>query len=145
MIKTMTTSLDWPAVEVGDELPPIELLMTYAKIAGHVYATRDWFPGHHNPEYAQAQGRKTIFTNTMFFQGFLSRVVLNWSGPKWFEHKRSLRIIESVYPDDLLIGTAVVTGKSEDDKFRKISVDVTGSVDGKAAIKGSITIASPIG
>ncbi|MER6094238.1 hypothetical protein [Streptomyces bluensis] len=111
---THTSTTAWGSITVGDRSPTIELPIMYAKVAEHVYATRDWFPGHHNPGYAKAQGRKNIYANTMFFHGFLSRIVLGWVGPNWFEHKRSLVIARSVYPDDVLVGTGVVVAKERD-------------------------------
>ena len=134
----------WDEIEVGTQTPGIELPITYAKIAGHVYATRDWFPGHHDPVYAKAQGRENVYANTMFFQGFLSRVVLNYVGPDWFEHKRSLKIVRSVYPGDVLVGSATVTGKGKDDRFLTLSFDVQGVTRGEVAITGTVTVAQPL-
>ncbi|RYY28485.1 MAG: hypothetical protein EOP62_04650 [Sphingomonadales bacterium] len=131
-------------IAVGDAVTEIALPISYTKISGIVAATRDWFPGHHNPGYAQAQGRETIYANTMFFQAFLSRVALGWAGAAWFEQRRTLKMIKSVYPDDLLIGSGVVKSKSVDaDGVQKIVLDMIGKTDGDVAISGELTLALP--
>lgn len=131
-------------IQVGEVLPAVDLAITYTKIAGIVAATRDWFPGHHNPYYAKAQGRENIFANTMFFQAFFSRIALGWAGAAWFEQRRTLKMIKSVYPDDVLIGSGVVKSKQSDpDGTQKVVLDMTGRTNGDLAISGELTLALP--
>lgn len=113
MSESKFAGLDWDEVEVGQELPEVSLDVTYDIVAGHIAGTRDWFPGHHDPEYARKQGQETIYANTMFFQGFLERVALEWAGPAWFVTDRTLRIAGSVYPGDTLVGFGVVESKEQ--------------------------------
>lgn len=110
---------DWSEIEAGDVLDEVVLPVKYEMIAGHIAGTRDWFPGHHNPDYARAQGQETIYANTMFFQGFLERVALDWAGPAWYVSSRTLRMNGSVYPGDTLTGYGKVEarGQDGDDRF----------------------------
>jgi len=113
MSRRTFTAVDWSEVTPGQELPTVSLAVTYDVVAGHIAGTRDWFPGHHNPGYAIGQGQENIYGNTMFFQGFLERVVLEWAGPAWFVSDRTLRISGSVYPGDTLTGIGVVKAKQQ--------------------------------
>ena len=58
----------------GASLPEISLLVTYQKIVMTPMATWDLFPGHNDPSYAQQQGQKSIYLNTVVLQGFADRV-----------------------------------------------------------------------
>ena len=134
---------DWGEIEVGDGLDEVVLPIKYEMIAGHIAGTRDWFPGHHNPDYAKAQGQETIYGNTMFFQGFLERVALDWAGPAWYVSNRTLRINGSVYPGDTLVGYGKVEARGQDGDER-FTADLT--VNGRTrsdqpAIAATIQIA----
>lgn len=96
-------------VTKGDKLPEVTLEVTYATVATVLGATWDTFPGHHDPEFARAQGQQDIYLNTFALAGFLDRVALQWAGPEWFIRRRALRMTASVYPGDFLVGTGTVT------------------------------------
>ena len=106
---TTTTALDVTAVQPGFELPRVELEVTYLTVASILGATWDGFPGHHDPQFAKAQGQQDIYLNTFALSGFLDRVALDWAGPEWFIRRRALRMTASVYPGDTLVGTGTVT------------------------------------
>lgn len=54
---------DAPAAMVPADLdlPPVALPVSYRRVVHNAAATWDWFPGHHDPEYARAQGQRTIY------------------------------------------------------------------------------------
>jgi acyl dehydratase len=89
----------------GDPLPHISLAVTYEKIAMTPMATWDLFPGHHDPFYAQSQGQKSIYLNTVVLQGFADRVATDWAGPAAFIARRKMVMQASVYPGDVLTGS----------------------------------------
>jgi acyl dehydratase len=103
-------------VRVGDPLPEVALRVTYSTVASVLGATWDGFPGHHDPEFARAQGQRDIYLNTFSLSGFLDRVALEWAGPEWFIRRRAMRMTGSVYPGDTLVGSGVVseTGTLDD-------------------------------
>src|SRR5262245_9607962 len=94
--------------QVGTPLPVVKLPITYSMVVALVDGTRDYFPGHHDPEYARAQGQPDIYLNTGFYQGFVDRITLDWAGPAWFVHRRTMRIVQSAYPGDVLTGTGKI-------------------------------------
>lgn len=116
--------IDLAAVTVGDRLGPVELPVSYTVVAGLPGGTRDYFPGHHDPAYARAQGQRDIYLNTAFFQGFVDRVALEWAGPAWYVAERGIRILRSVYPGDTLVGTGTVTA-APDDRTIELAVELT--------------------
>lgn len=134
----------WDEIEPGEILEDVLLPISYGIVAGHPAGTRDWFPGHHNPDYARSQGQENIYANTMFFQGFLERVAMEWAGPTWFVRSRNLRMFASVYPGDTLVGSATVLGKAHEGDLYTVELDVTGRTRSpNAVIQAKIQLATP--
>jgi len=127
---------EWKA---GTIIPPVVFPLTYSRVVGLVDGTRDHFPGHHDPEYAGRQQKRTIYLNTMFLQGLLDRVATYAAGPGWWVTGRTLQIRDSVYAGDLVtVAGAVAEVRSEPDRltmrFDVITNDVT-------RVTGSVTLA----
>lgn len=80
------------AMQPGDTFPHVTLPVTYTRVCQSAAATRDWFPGHHDPDFARSQGLSTIYVNVMFLQGLSDRAVLEWAGREARIHKRVLRM-----------------------------------------------------
>lgn len=106
-------------IVVGLELPQVELSVTYEKVVMTPLATWDLFPGHCDPYYAQMQGQKSIYLNTIALQGFADRVATDWAGPAAFIARRKMVMKASVYPGDVLVGSGrVVEAAIEGDRRR---------------------------
>ncbi len=73
MTSIPAAGLRFDDVAVGDEITPVSIPVTYKRICMNAAATWDWFPGHHDPEYARSQGQQTIYLSTLFFHGFIDR------------------------------------------------------------------------
>lgn len=131
-------------VKEGQELPRLNLDITFKRVIQDVAATRDYFPGHHDPEYAKAQSQKAIYLNTMFFQGFIDRVVTDWAGPITFIARRKMRMQASVYAGDKMYGEGKVTRSYLDDTGRGcVDIDIiVGNQDGPTC-PASVTAVLP--
>jgi acyl dehydratase len=105
----------WQQVEDGEQLPGLELPIDYKRIVLNAASTWDWFPGHHNPEYARAQGQENIYASTILFHGVVDRLVTDWAGPRAFIVRRGIRMQQSVYPGDTLSAQGQVTRRYRDD------------------------------
>jgi acyl dehydratase len=120
----MAAAAQSEAVE-GQELPPITLEVTYEKVVMTPMATWDLFPGHNDPFYAQGQGQKSIYLNTVVMQGFADRVATDWAGPATFIARRKMVMKASVYPGDTLTGTGRVVASSIEDGWRRVDLSIT--------------------
>lgn len=106
-------------IVVGLELPQVALNVTYEKVVMTPLATWDLFPGHCDPFYAEKQGQKSIYLNTITLQGFADRVATDWAGPAAFIARRKMVMKASVYPGDVLVGAGrVVETAIEGDRRR---------------------------
>lgn len=110
MTTTAAAGLRFDDVAVGDEITPVAIPITYKRICMNAAATWDWFPGHHDPEYARSQGQQTIYLSTLFFHGFIDRALGDWAGPDALLRRRKISMIRSIYPGQ----TATLTGRVVD-------------------------------
>lgn len=112
------------SIAEGDQLSQISLLITYEKIVMTPMATWDLFPGHNDPFFAQAQGQKSIYLNTVVLQGFADRVATDWAGPAAFIARRKMIMKASVYPGDVLTGSGRVVRSEVRDGKRCIDLAI---------------------
>ncbi|MEA2024521.1 MAG: hypothetical protein U9N79_09565, partial [Actinomycetota bacterium] len=73
--------------------------------------TRDFFPGHHDRDYARAQGARDVYLNTMFYHGFIDRVVTDWTGPDGVITRRALQMLTPACAGDTLTTSATITSE----------------------------------
>ena len=68
-------------LEVGEELPALDLPITPTLVVGGAIASRDFTKVHHDRAAAIAQGLPDVFMNILTTQGICSRYVTDWAGP----------------------------------------------------------------
>jgi acyl dehydratase len=105
----------WEDVEADERLPRIEDEITFRRVIMNPATTWDYFPGHHDPEYARSQGQPTIYINTMHFMGFIDRVATTWAGPRSFIARRKMAMRRPIFAGDTMVGEGRVTRKYSDD------------------------------
>jgi hypothetical protein len=104
-------------LEVGQELPALDLETTATIVAGGAMASRDYTPVHHDKATAVAQGLPDIFMNILTTQGICSRYVTDWAGPDAVVTRVRTKLGGPNMPGDVLKirGKVVATeGKSAD-------------------------------
>jgi len=74
----------WEHVREGDELEGFTLELTMTRMVAQVSGTQDFYPVHHDQEFARQAGHPDIFVNTAFIRGCLCRVVTDWMGADGF-------------------------------------------------------------
>ncbi len=112
------------SVSAVDSLPEVVLPVTLRLCIHDVAATRDYFPGHHDRDYARAQGARDAFLNTMFFHGFTDRVVTDWAGPRATIRKRRLRMLAPVCIGDTVRTRAHVAARRHEGLHEVVDVRV---------------------
>ena len=112
-IEFRTTTLDWRAINVGDEVAPLEIPVTATVIVAGAIASRDFMPVHHDPEFAKKQGSPNMFMNILTTNGLCVRFLTDWAGPEAMVKKLAIRLGVPSFPNDPLRFTGSVTGKSE--------------------------------
>jgi acyl dehydratase len=111
--KSRTATLQWADLDVGDEVPPLEIALTTTMIVAGAIASRDFMPVHHDRDYATKQGSPNLFMNILTSNGYCVRFLTDWAGPEAMVTKLSIRLGVPSFPDDPLRFTGSVTGKTE--------------------------------
>ncbi|MFM8945760.1 MAG: MaoC/PaaZ C-terminal domain-containing protein, partial [Actinomycetota bacterium] len=68
-------------MQVGDEIPALEVPLTRTLIVATAIATRDYQVVHHDPTVAAERGSKDIIMNILTSNAFVGRLVTDWAGP----------------------------------------------------------------
>ena len=127
----------------GDTLPPISLPLTLRRSVQAVGATRDYYPVHHDAEFARQSGAEDIFFNTMFLQGFVGRVACEWFGNDAFLRRLVVAMRGSNYVGRTLTAEGVVSNVRDVDGCRLVDTQVTLSTEDGATTEVDFTIQLP--
>jgi len=68
-------------LQVGDELPGIEIPLTLQRLVMEAGSNRDFSLIHHDSEVARSTGAPDAFANTYFLMGMFERLMREWGGP----------------------------------------------------------------
>ena len=75
------TQLYWEEVHVGQEIPTsYSLKLDATRFVLQVSGTQDYYPVHHDRDFARAQGVPDIFMNTGFLTAATVRLLTDWMG-----------------------------------------------------------------
>ena len=61
-------------------VPRVVIPVTHTLCAQITAATRDFFPGHHDGDFARSQGIPDAYPSTGFYSGLVDRVAMDWAG-----------------------------------------------------------------
>jgi acyl dehydratase len=123
-------------VQVGDELPPLEIPLTRSLIVATAIASRDYQDVHHDPSLAVQKGSKDIFMNILSTNGFVGRYVTDWAGPDAILRSVSIRLGVPNYPGDTMTMTGSVTAKADG----VVDVSVRGANGLGNHVTGSVSV-----
>lgn len=90
-------------VRLGETLPELTIPITVALITGGAIATRDYFPGHHDKDAAQALGSPHVFMNILTTNGLVERFIGQWCGPTGRLKDLKIKLGAPNYPGDQMI------------------------------------------
>ena len=107
------TTLRYDEVEVGDELPPLELPITPTVIIAGAIASRDFQDVHHDRDLAVQRGSKDIFMNILTTNGYVGRFVTDWAGPEALLRSVDIRLGAPNYAGDTMKMTGCVKQKRD--------------------------------
>ncbi|NBA98302.1 MaoC family dehydratase [Pseudomonas sp. R5(2019)] len=125
---TSKKTLAFADVSLGQALPELVVPITVTLINGGAIATRDYFPGHHDKEAAQALGSPHIFMNILTTTGLVQRYVQEWAGPLAALNDLRIKLGAPNYPGDSMTFSAQVSEMDESAKRVTLSLKGTNSM-----------------
>ena len=138
------SSLDWHALHVGAELPPMVIAVTPTRIVAGAIASRDYMPVHHDRDYANQQGAPDIFMNILSDTGYCSRFLTDWAGPDAMVKHLAIRLGVPVHPGHTLTYTGSVTTLSRDGDEGIVEIELRAMNDLGEHVSGTATISLPL-
>ncbi|MFN8545093.1 MAG: hypothetical protein U0807_12940 [Candidatus Binatia bacterium] len=132
-------------VEVGQEIPPIRIgPLSHTQFLFIASSHHDWYPGHHDVEYARAQGLPDIFMNATWQHGLLQRVVCAWAGANAVPRRIKYRMGRPIVRFDTVTARGIVTGKRVEHGEHLVDLDVwLDKQDAEKVTAGTATVVLP--
>ena len=128
-------------VKVGDQLAELSIPITVTLINGGAIATRDYFPGHHDKEAAQALGSPHIFMNILTTNGLVQRFIEDWAGPLATFKSQKIKLGAPNYPGDTMVFTGEVTER--DEATNSVTVSFKGKNSMGNHVAGTVAVVLP--
>lgn len=131
----------WEDVAVGDEVKGFSLALTMTRMVLQVSGSQDFYPIHHDREFARAAGHEDIFLNTGFIRGALCRVLTDWIGRDGFVKRLAFQMRRPNFLGEIIQARARVTDKRDDGA---VDVEVWIENDrGGITVPGTATVILP--
>jgi acyl dehydratase len=137
----MGESRTFGEIEVGEELPPLDVELTAAIIVGGALASRDFTPVHHDRGAAQQAGMSDVFMNILTTNGYVGRFVTDWAGPDATIRKVSIKLGGPNLPGDTMKMRGRVVALDEAESTAQVEVAAKNAWGDHAT--GTVTIALP--
>ena len=138
---TSMKTMRFDDVSLGDQLPSLEVPITVALITGGAIATRDYFPGHHDKDAAQALGSPHVFMNILTTSGLVERFVEQWCGPEGRFQDLRIRLGAPNYPGDTMTFKGEIT--AVDAASRSVEVTLKGKNSMGNHVTGTVAVTLP--
>ncbi len=130
-------------IAVGDPLTPMDIDLTPTIVAATAIATRDFMPVHHDKDYALSQFAPDIFLNILSTNGFVSRFLTDWAGPRAWVKNINIRLGVPAVPHQTLRFTGEVLDKAEAGDKVEVTVSVIAANDSGNHASGSAILVLP--
>jgi acyl dehydratase len=138
-------TVDFDALRVGDELPPMVLDVTPTRVVAGAIASRDFMPVHHDHEYANVQGAPDIFMNILSDTAYCSRFLTDWAGPDAMITRLAIRLGVPVFPGHTLTYTGSISGLRRDGDLGVVEVELRATNELGEHVGGTATLNVPLG
>jgi uncharacterized protein len=131
---------DWRPDPPGG-LPELVVSVTPTVVVATALATRDFYPVHHDRDYAERGGAKDIFLNILTTTGMVQRYVTDWAGPDAVVRAISIRLGVPCYAGDTLTFSGTAAEGADGERH----IAVTGSCSLGDHVTGTVRLAAPRG
>ncbi len=112
-------------VEVGQEISGFTIgPLSHTQFIFVPSSHHDWYPGHHDEEYARKQGLPDMFMNATWQHGLLQRLLANWGGPNSIPRRIKYRMVRPIVRGDTVTAHGLVTGKRVENGENLVDLDI---------------------
>ncbi|MFK8018660.1 MAG: MaoC family dehydratase [Pseudomonadales bacterium] len=115
-------SVSFEELNVGDQLPVLDIDITTKLITGAAIASRDYQDVHRDQDAARALGSPDIFMNILTSNGLVGRYVTDWGGPRSILKKVAIRLGAPNYPGDTMRFSGEVISLNKEENCAELKV-----------------------
>ena len=134
--------LRYDDISDGDEAPVVSHELTRSDLVAYAGASGDMNPMHTDEVAAKKAGLPGVFGHGMLSMGILGRALTDWAGVGNLKEYRA-RFTKQTWPGETLTTRIVVTGKSQTEDGKRVSVDIAlTNQDGEVKLAGSAIVAA---
>ena len=137
-------TVDFAALAVGDELPPMVIPVTPTRVVAGAIASRDFMPVHHDRAYANAQGAPDIFMNILSDTGYCSRFLTDWAGPEAMVKRIAIRLGVPALAGSTLEFAGSVTRTARGNGEGIVEVELRATNDRGDHLSGTAVLSLPL-
>jgi uncharacterized OB-fold protein/acyl dehydratase len=124
-------------------LPEWNLQVTPTVVVSTAIATRDFYPVHHDRDFALRGGSADIFLNILTTTGLVQRYVTDWAGPEAIVQAVSVRLGVPCYAGDTLTFAGNVADDTGPGGGGRV-IAVTGTCSLGNHVTGTVRLAGPV-
>ncbi len=136
--------INFEDVEIGMELPKlIKGPVTQTDLVRYSGASGDFNPIHTVPEIARSVGLEGAIAHGMLIMAYAGQVLTNWADPTAIQQLK-VRFTDMTKPGEILVCSAKITKKNDDDKTVSGRVYVVSQADESQKLKGTFTLKLPL-
>jgi hypothetical protein len=77
----------WEDVSEGDTVPGFSHKINWTRICMQVSGSQDFYPVHHDPQFARDAGHEEMFINTGWYQANFGRIATSFAGDEGWVRK----------------------------------------------------------
>lgn len=130
-------------VRGDEELPSFQITVTRTHIVKYAGAGGDYFPVHHDEEFAKAVGLPSIFAMGLMHGGMLTRMLTDWAGDGRVRRYR-IQFAGMVWPGDTLTFQGKVVKKYSEQGAGLVDCELSiVNQKGENVIVGDSTVSLP--
>jgi acyl dehydratase len=132
-------------MDVGDELPPLQVRVTRSDLVRYAGASLDFNPIHWNEKLAKEVGLPDVIAHGMLTMALGGRLVTDWVGDPGAVVEYGVRFTRPVVvPNDDEGALVELTGKvGERRADGTLRVDITAMFEGKTVLGKAVAIVRP--
>jgi len=124
--------LYWEDVQIGQDIPTsYTLKLDATRFVLQVSGTQDYYPVHHDRDFARSQGVPDIFMNTGFLTAATGRLLTDWMGPEGRLCKYRIEMRRMNLLGDTMTVKGKVTGKYLREGKHYVEADLWCETDGQ--------------
>jgi acyl dehydratase len=130
----------WEDVREGEALKGFSLELDATRMVAQVSGTQDFYPVHHDRDFARQAGHKDIFVNTAFIRGCLCRLVTDWIDADGFLKSLGFQMRRPNFVGETIAVCGRVTKKSAGGR---VDLEVWIENAGEVTVPGTASVILP--